>query len=309
MKNFYKKILIFLIPVFLVWVSTEAFYRFTENNYTFKSKIIKADSDRIETLILGDSHSFFGINPEYFTSPTFNIANVSQSLYFDELLLQKHIDSLPNLRNVVLNISYFTLSAVDNSSEDRWRRYFYQQDMDLEVSSIPIFDPKQYSLTLARRFDKSVDLFVEYYKRGTLVSCYENGYGMQDETNIVPDKEMTSELIAKKHEDNSLDFEANAIRLQRIIELCNKKGVEVFLIEMPVYKTYYGLLNATKKDKINSTLSQLELKNNGVRYFNFCNEDSLIDSDFRDADHLTNEGAVKFSKLLDSIIEKESGKI
>lgn len=304
MKSFYKKILIFLVPILLVWVATEAFYRFTENNYTFKNKIIKAEYAQIETLILGDSHSFFGIDPTYFTSKTFNIANVSQSLYFDELLLQKHIDSLSNLKRVVLNISYFTLSAVDNSLEDRWRRYFYQEDMGLKISSIAIYDPKQYSLTLARRFDKSVDLFVEYFQNGTIVSSYENGYGMQDETNIVPDKESISELIAKKHEDNSMDFQVNVNRLQKMIDLCNNHGVEVFLIEMPVYKTYYGLLDKTKKEKINSTLSQLELKNNGVHYFDFCQEDSFIDSDFRDADHLTNEGAEKFSKLLNTIIEK-----
>jgi YHS domain-containing protein len=291
------------VPVLLVWAATEAFYRFTENNYTYKTKVIKATSNEIETLVFGDSHPFFGINPEHFTSNTFNIANVSQSLYFDELLLEKYIENLPNLKNVVLNISYFTLSVKDDSSEDRWRKYFYQQDMEIEIPSISIFDPKQYSLTLNRRFNKSVELFRDYLKNGTIVSAYENGYGMQDETSIVPDKEIISELIAKKHEDNSLDFEKNINHLQRIINLCKKHNVEVYLIEMPVYKTYYGLLDPTKKKKIKTTLSQWELKNEGVYYYDFCEEESFVDSDFRDADHLTNEGAEKFSKLLNGILE------
>ncbi len=289
----------------MVWGITEVFYRTAENNFTFKNQRIISEYDQIETLVFGDSHAFFGINPAYFTSNTFNIANVSQSLYFDELLLQKHIDSLPNLKNVILNISYFTLSAVDNSLEDRWRRYFYQQQMDLNISSISVFDPNQYSLALVRRFDKSVDLFEEYIQNGTIVSCYKNGFGMQDETNIVPDKEKISELIAKKHEDHLFDFDVNKNRLQRIIDLCNKKGIDVFLIEMPVYKTYYSLLDTTKKEKINATLSKLEEKNKGVHYFDFSQEESFIDSDFRDADHLTNEGAEKFSKILNAILQKK----
>ncbi len=305
MKKFYKNLLIFLIPVFVVWGITEVFYRTAENNFTFKNQRIISEYNQIETLVFGDSHAFFGINPEYFTSNTFNIANVSQSLYFDELLLKKHIDSLPNLKNVILNISYFTLSAVDNSSEDRWRRYFYQQQMNLNIPSISVFDPSQYSLALVRRFDKSVDLFGEYLQNGTIVSCYENGFGMQDETNIVPDKEKIAVMIAKKHEDHLLDFDVNKIRLQRIIDLCNKNGVAVYLIEMPVYKTYYSLLDTAKKEKINATLTNLEEQNKGVHFFDFSQEESFIDSDFRDADHLTNEGAEKFSKILNAILQKK----
>lgn len=303
MKILYKKIIVFLLPVLLGWIATEVFYRVAENNYTYKTKMIHVKYNQIETLFFGDSHPFFGINPSYFSSYAFNISNISQSLYFDELLLEKHIDSLPRLKNVVLNISYFTLSAVDDSSEDRWRKYFYQQQMELEIPSISIFDPKQYSLALNRKFDKSVALFGEYLKNGTIVSCYENGYGMQDESNIVPDKEKISVLIAKKHEDNSLDFRINIDRLQRIVTLCNKKGVALYIIEMPVYKTYYGLLNPAKKEKIKKVLSKFERTNENVHYFDFCQEESFVDSDFRDADHLTNEGAEKFSKLLNDLLE------
>lgn len=305
MKTFYKKLLLFLLPVFLVWGATEVFYRTVENNYTFKNKRIVSEYHDIETLVLGDSHAFFGINPKYFSSNTFNIANVSQSLFFDELLLVKHIDSLSNLKNIVLNISYFTLSAKDDSYEDRWRKYFYQQQMDLDVPTISTFDPNQYSLALTRRFAKSVTLFGEYLKNGTIVTCYDNGYGFQDKSNIVPDKEKTSEIIAKKHEDNSLDFESNINRLQRMIDLCNQKGVTVFLIEMPVYKTYYGLLDETKKEKINSSLSQLQQKNKSVYYYDFSLNENFNKSDLRDADHLTNKGAEKFSKLLDALIERQ----
>jgi poly-D-alanine transfer protein DltD len=127
---------------------------------------------------------------------------------------------------------------------------------------------------------------------------------MQDESNIVADKVAISKLISKKHEDNSLDFEVNTEKIKEMINSCNKRGVEVILIEMPVYKTYYDLLNSQKKQKINATLLSLERKNKGVRFYDFSQELNFVDEDLRDADHLTNQGAVKFSKLLNGIIEQ-----
>jgi len=302
MKGFYKKLVMFLVPVLLVWLSSEVFYRSVENNYTFKTERIASEYEEIETLVLGNSHAFFGINPDYISSRTFNLANVSQSLYFDQLLLERHIDSLPKLKTVVLNISYFSLSLADDSGEDKWRKYFYQQQMKVDVPSISVFDPRQYSLALSRRFNPTVGLFREYFDNGTVVSSYNNGYGMQDSTNIVKDKVAISKIIAKKHEDNSLDFEVNTARLKQMISLCNKREVEVILIQMPVYKTYFDLLNSEKKEKISQTLSRLEANNPNVRYYNFSQNPIFVDRDLRDADHLTNAGAVKFSKLLNSLL-------
>ncbi len=304
MKSFYSKIVLFLLPIFLVWIATEVFYRNVENNYIFKTERLQVEKNRIETLVLGDSHAFFGINPDYFSTYTYNLANVSQSLYFDKLLLEKYIDSLPKLRTVVLNISYFSLSLADDTGEDKWRKYFYQQQMKVDVPSISVWDPRQYSLALSRRFGQSVELFKEYAVKGTLVSSYPNGYGMQDASNIVTDKVSISRLISKKHEDHSLDFRKNTKRLEQLITMCEKRNINLILVEMPVYKTYYGLLNLRKKKQISATLSRLEKKYRGVRYFNFSQDARFTDSDLRDADHLTNEGAVKFSKILNGIMER-----
>lgn len=303
MRRLYSKLALFLLPLFLVCLALEVFYRQAPNNYSYKDQQLQKVAPFTKTLIMGDSHAFYGINPVYFKDPTFNLSNISQSLLTDELLLEKHIANLPALKTVFINISYFTLSAKENDLESNWRKYFYYHSMGIRAPSISFWNPKRYSMALIQRFDKSIDLVQQYYKNHTIVSATPLGYGKQDMSNVVQDKEAISVVIANKHEDNSLDFKHNTARLQRIIALCKKYGVGVVLLEMPVYPAYYNLLDTEKKEKIKSVLHQLSGVNDTVFYLDLSTSPLFEKQDLRDADHLTNSGAKKCSILLNRYIQ------
>lgn len=303
MRRLYSKLALFLLPLFLVWLALEVFYRQAPNNYSYKDQQLHKVAPFTKTLIMGDSHAFYGINPVYFKDPTFNLSNISQSLLTDELLLEKHIANLPALKTVFINISYFTLSAKENDLESNWRKYFYYHSMGIRAPSISFWNPKRYSMALIQRFDKSIDLVQQYYKNHTIVSATPLGYGKQDMSNVVQDKEAISVVIANKHEDNSLDFKHNTARLQRIIALCKKYGVGVVLLEMPVYPAYYNLLDTEKKEKIKSVLHELSGVNDTVFYLDLSTSPLFEKQDLRDADHLTNSGAKKCSILLNRYIQ------
>ena len=303
MRRLYSKLALFLLPLFLVWLALEVFYRQASNNYSYKDQQLQKVAPFTKTLIMGDSHAFYGINPVYFKDPTFNLSNISQSLLTDELLLEKHIANLPALKTVFINISYFTLSAKENDLESNWRKYFYYHSMRIRAPSISFWNPKRYSMALIQRFDKSIDLVQQYYKNHTIVSATPLGYGKQDMSNVVQDKEAISVVIANKHEDNSLDFKHNTARLQRIIALCKKYGVGVVLLEMPVYPAYYNLLDTEKKEKIKSVLHELSGVNDTVFYLDLSTSPLFEKQDLRDADHLTNSGAKKCSILLNRYIQ------
>ena len=251
MRRLYLKIALFLLPLFLVLLALEVFYRQVPNNYSYKDQQLQKVAPDVQTLIMGDSHAFYGVNPAYFKDPTFNLSNISQSLLTDELLLEKHISNLPALKTVFINISYFTLSAKDNALESNWRKYFYHHNMGITAPSISFWNPQRYSMALIQRFDKSMALVQKYHENYTIVNATPLGYGMQDASYIVKDKDAISLVIANKHEDASLDFKRNTARLQRIIALCKKYEVAVVLLEMPVYPTYYNLLDTQKKKKLN----------------------------------------------------------
>ena len=303
MRRLYLKIALFLLPLFLVWLALEVFYRQAPNNYSYKDQQLQNVAANVQTLIMGDSHAFYGINPVYFKDPTFNLSNISQSLLTDELLLEKHIANLPALKTVFINISYFTLSAKDNALESNWRKYFYYHGMGITAPSISFWNPQRYSMALIQRFDKSMALVQAYHKNHTIVNATSLGYGMQDASYIVKDKDAISLVIANKHEDASLDFKNNTARLQRIIALCKKYGVAVVLLEMPVYPTYYNLLDTQKKEKIKSVLSTLSGVDDTVFYLDLSTNSLFEKQDLRDADHLTNSGAKKCSEYLNAYLK------
>ena len=303
MRRLYLKIALFLLPLFLVWLALEVFYRQVPNNYSYKDQQLQKVAPDVQTLIMGDSHAFYGINPVYFKDPTFNLSNISQSLLTDELLLEKHIANLPALKTVFINISYFTLSAKDNALESNWRKYFYHHNMGITAPSISFWNPQRYSMALIQRFDKSMALVQKYHENNTIVNATPFGYGMQDASNIVKDKDAISLVIANKHEDASLDFKRNTARLQRIIALCKKYEVAVVLLEMPVYPTYYNLLDTQKKEKIKSVLTTLSGVNDTVFYLDLSSSPLFEKQDLRDADHLTNSGAKKCSEYLNAYLK------
>ena len=303
MRTLYLKIALFLAPFFLVWLALEVFYRQVPNNYSYKDQQLQKVAPDVQTLVMGDSHAFYGINPVYFKDPTFNLSNISQSLLTDELLLEKHIANLPALKTVFINISYFTLSAKDNALESNWRKYFYHHNMGITAPSISFWNPQRYSMALIQRFDKSMDLVQKYHNNYTIVNATPLGYGMQDASDIVKDKEAISIVIANKHEDNSLDFKNNTARLQRIIALCKKYEVAVVLLEMPVYPAYYNLLDTEKKEKIKSNLNNLSGVDDTVFYLDLSTNPLFEEPDLRDADHLTNSGAKKCSEYLNTYLK------
>ena len=303
MRTLYLKIALFLAPFFLVWLALEVFYRQVPNNYSYKDQQLQKVAPDVQTLVMGDSHAFYGINHLYFKDPTFNLSNISQSLLTDELLLEKHIANLPALKTVFINISYFTLSTKDNALESNWRKYFYHHNMGITAPSISFWNPQRYSMALIQRFDKSMDLVQKYHNNYTIVNATPLGYGMQDASDIVKDKEAISIVIANKHEDNSLDFKHNTARLQRIIALCKKYEVAVVLLEMPVYPAYYNLLDTEKKEKIKSNLNNLSGVDDTVFYLDLSTNPLFEKPDLRDADHLTNSGAKKCSEYLNTYLK------
>ncbi|GAA4108023.1 hypothetical protein GCM10022393_03710 [Aquimarina addita] len=302
MKNFLKHTGVFLVPVVLVFIGVEYFYQTTVSNYSYKHEMIKKNYDQVETLILGDSHAFFGINPDYLSTKAFNISNISQSLYFDQLLFEKHVDSMPALRNVVITLGYYSLSQLENTKEDTWRKYFYHQQMELDVPMISSVDIRKYSLGLTRRFDKSLTLFQKYIENGTIIDCNADGWGTYYNKSADEDLIVQSQVTAKRHEDFLVDFEENLARLKSIIRYCEKINCKVFLVDMPVHPSYLNALNPVKLQKITLSCKTLTNEYPNTTYIDLRRDQRLENADLYDPDHLNHKGAKKYTKIINEHI-------
>ena len=306
MKKLIKYTGCFLLPIMLVIVLIELFYRVVPTNYTFKHEAILKNRDTIEVLTFGDSHAMYGINPRYISGHVFNLANLSQTVYFDELLFNKYVDRLTNLKSIIIPMEYTTMSQEDNTQEDVWRKYFYESQMDLKVPLIKWYDPKKYSLALSQKLVRTVKALNIYRHNNTLVNCDQRGWGLGYNTAIDSiELKRLAPIISRKHNDNKIDISQNAGRIESIIKTCQTKNINVLLVNLPVTPSYYKLLN---KEEVRSILSQSQEFNNTfdhVRHLDLLQDERFKQDDFHDADHLNKKGAKKCSIVINEFLNND----
>lgn len=305
MKKFTIRLLLFLLPIFISIVFFECFYRVVPNNYSVKNENLIKNKSKIQTLLFGDSHCFYGLNPIYFKKKTFNLSNVSQTIYFDKLLFEKYNSILPELKYVVFCIEYTNLSQKDDTEEDVWRKYYYQSYMNLDVPLVKWYDFKQYFLCTSQNVSRTIDLMLKYSKKGFVNDSDSNGWG----TNYHKKDRVEPFLIAKdraiQQEDGSFDFITNSKRLDSIIEFCKQKKIKVVIVSMPQTHLYSSYLNQRKLNLIFKTCQDFENDNfKNVYYLNLFNDNRFLDEDFYDSDHLNEVGAKKCTKIVDDFINK-----
>ncbi len=302
MKKFLKNILWFSLLLLAGGVLLELFFRIVPNNYSVKDKIIRQNYDTAEILLLGNSHSFYGFNPDIFSRPAINLANISQGLYFDELLLEKHLDSCTKAGTVVITIDYFTLGQTQSRGKDGWRKYAYRIFMGLDIPTIKPYNVKGYSIVLATDMDITRRAMKDFIKNGTLAECNTKGWAAKAGNDRLLSTPNAARKLVDKYKNTTTDFTQNLARVERIIKNCRSRGADVILVTMPVMDYYAQYADKEKVEKIVHSCTGLA-QSPGVYYLNLFNDKRFTHDDFYDADHLNTGGAAKCSVLLSNYIE------
>lgn len=299
MGKFILKATIFIIPLIAILVGLEYIAQTTPNAYRHKEEFITNNCDSINTLILGSSHTFYGVNPEYLENKSFNLANVSQDLKFDLYLLCRYIEKCNNIKTLVVPISYFTIYEIPlNKSEEKFRVKFYEHYMGyndttlypfekLEIYDINIFQEK-ISKYLNELCCKESDYGYDYNGWGT-------GY---KESNIDEDIEKDAIKTVARHTPKGDNYIGeNREYLIQIAKLCHKHNVRLFFITTPTLPAYYNKIDKSRWNYTKSIVNDICIEYN-ASYFNYLDDDRFDTSDFFDIDHLCHKGAEKFSKIL-----------
>lgn len=301
MRKFIKNSIFFIVIILLVWGGLEAFYRSVPNNYSVKDKNVKEAYNNAEVLILGNSHAFYGLNPDVFTVSAFNLSNISQTVFYDKLLFDKHVDRFKKLKYVVMPIEYTTFTHSDNHPDLKWRAYFYEKQMGLDTKTISKFDIKKYSLALVPRFKLTVNSVSKYVKEQTLAECSKKGFGQYHGVNKKYNSAKGGVEKLMLHEDGSLNFTRNENRVKAILNKCRQKGIKVIIINMPVTSFYADNVNPVKREKIIKECNRLAVPGS-IFYLNLFQDKRFNNNDFYDSDHLNVEGAKKCSEIVNDFI-------
>ena len=296
-----------ILVVSCLTVVVEFLVRKIPNVYGYKFEEITKNDKHYKTLILGSSHSFFGINPDYLSDPSFNAANVSQDFKYDSYVLEKSLDALSEMEVVILPVSVFSLFQDMDSGIEFWRKYNYSiwfgyDDIAIEQT----FNIKTYSILFsAPSKTHLLESVVQNYITGNFEPTWsKSGWGTEF-SDVATEKALidSGKTAAARHQKKPQLNEQNLNYLREIVNICKERNLRLLMVTLPAYGTYRKYLNEERLNEIISIVNGLSNSSDNVKYLNYLNDDRFVKSDYRDADHLNHDGAKKFTRILNQALQ------
>ncbi len=294
MKLFLKKILIFTLLVVCLFAIGEMVVRGLDTPYRYKAETLRADGKKYNTLILGSSLLYYGLNPTFMGDSVFNLANISQTPEYDFALLKEFHPSVPNLKRVIVPISYCTYRdpVLEEISPGLCVQYKVGMKLplhsDLSIYNLSLTDFKSYAGRLRNLIAPQ-----------ELNRCDSLGFGLGfDLSHRAKNWESTGSRRAR---DLTQTSPGRCRRVEEVINdmiaYCQNHGIEVVFVTTPMWKSFRENVDPEQYAEMRQEISKLRGKK-GVRYFDFYSSEQFVDEDFHDPDHLSDYGARKLSTIL-----------
>lgn len=295
----------FLLPIAIVVLLLEYDLRLVDNSYRFKKRNLEAHLAEMEVVVLGSSHDYKAFDPAYFSLKGFNLANASQSLYYDREILKKYLDQMPRLKLVVISLSYFTMGFQLSDYHEYWRCFFYENTYGIPLENPALrYNIRRLSYYLLYGTEESLsyvrngfwkDLSKEISPRGAFIEALDP---MAKHKKAIGQEQGRDRVLLHNSIFHLRHVEGNTCVLEELIRTIQSRGVAVVLLTTPVYRTYSehmspGIWKITQD--VISRLSELY----HIPYFNYLKDPRLSKEDFEDNDHLNVSGARKFSKIIE----------
>ncbi len=316
MRRFIYKLSVFLAVPLLVILVMDLYLRNMNSYYLEKYDGAEKAADSIEVLIVGNSHACYAVDPQAFDLYTYNIANVSQSIYFDKRITLSLINQLPQLKYVFISVDYHSLYFSSQKFRDFWSYYgngikYKDKSYFLANLSPTIFGytPKvaisMIKKSIIQKYlygDNGIDFSIE--EGVNLNNSIEKGFVSFDGTNESMfnekeyrnrEEEFTSTVLSSKEKDEIIND------LEGFIAFLIEKNITPILFTSPTYIEYNSFLSKAIIDENKADINKICRKYN-IRYWDFSNSKRYNKQDFFNCDHLNKTGAHKFSKSLNDSI-------
>src|SRR3954451_2690375 len=151
MRNIAIRGALFLVPVLLAWGVLEWWMTHVPDSHSIKRANLTKVESEIDTLVLGASASFWDIAPAQLDGKVYNLGNVAQTLYYDDALLTQTLPQLPQLKRVILSVTYVSLFFQLHDTDEETRQYYYWHRWHIPPPRLQDrFDPKMFSLVALR---------------------------------------------------------------------------------------------------------------------------------------------------------------
>ena len=315
MKLFIKKILLFILPIIIFVISIDSYLRNINSLYQEKNITLKKNADKIEVLILGNSHANYGINPKFFNLYAFNTANLGQSIYFDKEITIRNLDLMKKLKYVLISLDYHSLYFSKQRGERNIWSYYgngikYPNENYFKANLSPLifgYSPLiSYSLIKKdlksrwnrKKFNNYINFDTEagVDKKDTLIQGFIGFTGTEEKSfNLNWYKNRISnfnKLITQSNEKKIVLDEIN-----QLISTLKNNNITPIFFSTPTYKDYNLILDKSIIFQNDSIIKKI-CKENNIEFWDYAINNNFKKSDFFNPDHLNKKGAKKFSKLI-----------
>lgn len=304
MKKYLTNGLFFVLPLLIVAIILEYKLRQVPNPYKYKYEWMQKNAEDVEILIFGSSHTFYGIRPEYFDEKAFSLANVSQGLKQDLFLLKYWADRYKNLKTVICPISFsswFGRGLEHGSESYRCRYYKIYMDCDLypdmSLYNLELSDIRTALGKFLKIFSRNSDLGYDEYGWGKTYQLSKKNKGTWDDGS-------EAEQAVIRHTAKSWDYiDQNYALMKEMADFCKSHGIQLVLITTPCWHSYYENLNKEQLSKMYELTHNFQQEYH-LRYLDYLKDPRFDADDFYDSNHLSDVGAIKFTKILDKDINQ-----
>jgi hypothetical protein len=287
-------------------------------NSLYKEKLQGAiqDKEKIEIIILGNSHANYGVDPNAFDKYAYNLANVNQSIYFDKRILLSHLHEFKNLKYVLISADFHSLYFSSQGIRDVWSYYdtgvrYKNKNYLLEDISPTLFGytPK-IILSLFKReiinHLSSENIVVDFpvQKGVNLKDTIQNGFIGFEGKDLDAFNENKfqgrANIFNQKYENSKEKLEIEE-DLNGLLQILINRDIVPVLFTTPTFVEYNKYLNPNFENLNELDFDRISRKHN-IPYWNFMNSKLFKPEDFYNGDHLNKKGAFKFGEILNDSI-------
>ena len=300
-----KLLLLFLLPLLVLFGIAEYCMSKADNAYTIKRKTLDKKAESLELVFMGNSQTYYSINPALFKEPSLNLANLGQPVKYDCEILLKYLPKLKHLKLVLLSVEYLTLFYDVETNPPRG--YLYYQYWGIDDASMVGTDIQKYSKLIMFKPSTSLNIFFEMIKqkkfniRFQAENMTDDGFDTLTrpaDTLHFEEKAATvlerwgNKIMSQKY------YSRNARMLESLVRILEERKIKVLFISSPVRPGFFLRYDSSYTNKTSKFINYITGKYDNTAYVDFTKDMRFLLADFADPNHLNANGASRFSTIL-----------
>lgn len=299
MKKFLLHSLCFSLPILFVYTIITLFIlpkliektRGPATETQIRNSFLNAKNSNYDLLVLGNSRTYRGINPDVFTIPSYNFSHDADSFnqIYHKLIWLKNNGK--KFKYLLLGVDYFQFNSLSDT-----RNYIYSVFLGSEyLKDFPNSNLVNLFFSRTNILDFSRMKYLQNAFRKEQNSTFQRKNGQY----ITPVK------ATKNDKHDFISIKRLPIQEQyfdMIFDYCTKQDIEIFLCILPARENFLKRYQESEIQEFNKFI--FAHINNKIHFLDYSHQSGWNLEDYQDLIHLNEMGANKFSKQLNDTLIK-----